>query len=98
MSIDERDIARLEKLSFDSYNESDVFTIAIENYHRRTGHYPEVYYSIRFIEIEIKEHFAKRKTSEFLRFHWVVLRKTRLSKNAKPHIKTTRIVLKSKGG
>ena len=41
MSIDERGIARLEKLSFDAYNESDVLTTAIENYHSRTGHYPE---------------------------------------------------------
>ena len=41
MSIDERGIARLEKLSFDAYNEADVLTTAIENYHKRTGHYPE---------------------------------------------------------
>ena len=41
MSIDERGIARLERLSFDAYNESDVLIGAIENYHNRTGHYPE---------------------------------------------------------
>ena len=41
MSIDERGIARLERLSFDAYNESDVLTTAIENYRKRTGHYPE---------------------------------------------------------
>lgn len=41
MSIDERGIARLERLSFDAYNEADVLTTAIENYHKRTGHYPE---------------------------------------------------------
>ena len=41
MSIDERGIARLEKLSFDAYNEADVLTTAIENYRKRTGHYPE---------------------------------------------------------
>ena len=41
MSIDEKGIARLEKLSFDAYNEEDVLVTAIENYRKRTGHYPE---------------------------------------------------------
>ena len=41
MSIDENGIARLEKLSFDAYNEADVLITAIERYHERTGHYPE---------------------------------------------------------
>jgi len=41
MSIDEKGIARLEKLSFDAYNESDVLTSAIDRYKERTGHYPE---------------------------------------------------------
>ena len=41
LSIDENGIARLERLSFDAYNESDVLITAVENYKRRTGHYPE---------------------------------------------------------
>ena len=41
MSIDENGIARLEKLSFDAYNEADVLITAIERYYERTGHYPE---------------------------------------------------------
>ena len=41
MSIDEKGFARLEKLSFDAYNEQDVLITAIENYCKRTGHYPE---------------------------------------------------------
>ena len=41
MSIDERGIARLERLSFDAYNESDVLIGTIEGYRERTGHYPE---------------------------------------------------------
>ena len=41
MSIDENGIARLEKLSFDAYNECDVLIGTIMNYHQRTGHYPE---------------------------------------------------------
>lgn len=41
VSIDEKGIARLERLSFDAYNESDVLIAAVENYKNRTGHYPE---------------------------------------------------------
>jgi IS5 family transposase len=41
MSIDETGFARLERLSFDAYNESDVLIETIENYRQRTGHYPE---------------------------------------------------------
>lgn len=41
MSIDEKGLARLEKLSFDAYNESEVLINAVERYHARTGRYPE---------------------------------------------------------
>ena len=41
MSIDENGLARLEKLSFDAYNECDVLIDAVERYHARTGRYPE---------------------------------------------------------
>ncbi len=41
MSVDERGMARLERLSFDAYNEADVLVSTIENYRNRTGHYPE---------------------------------------------------------
>lgn len=41
MSIDETGFARLERLSVDAYNESDVLIESIKKYHQRTGHYPE---------------------------------------------------------
>lgn len=41
LSIDEKGVARPERLSFDVYNESDVLIEAIERYKERTGHYPE---------------------------------------------------------
>lgn len=41
ISIDEKGHARLEKISFDPYNESTIFMDTIERYHKRTGHYPE---------------------------------------------------------
>lgn len=41
LSVDENGMARVEKLSFDAYNESEVLKTAVENYKQRTGHYPE---------------------------------------------------------
>ena len=41
LSIDDQGMARIEKQSFDAYNESDVLIGAIENYRNRTGCYPE---------------------------------------------------------
>lgn len=41
VSIDTHGFARLEKLSFEAYNESTVLIDAVENYKNRTGFYPE---------------------------------------------------------
>ena len=41
LSLDEKGMARIEKMSFDAYNESDVLIAAAERYFERTGHYPE---------------------------------------------------------
>lgn len=41
LSIDDNGMARIEKQSFDAYNESDVLIGAVEGYYKRTGHYPE---------------------------------------------------------
>ncbi len=41
ISIDEKGHARLEKISFDPYNESTIFQDVIERYHIRTGRYPK---------------------------------------------------------
>jgi hypothetical protein len=34
-------MARIERISFDAYNECDVLIQAVKNYKARTGHYPE---------------------------------------------------------
>lgn len=41
LSLDEKGMARIEKMSFDAYNESDVLIAAAEWYFERTRHYPE---------------------------------------------------------
>ena len=40
LSIDDHGMARVERQSFEAYNESDVLIEAIERYKERTGHYP----------------------------------------------------------
>lgn len=37
----ENGLGRIEKISFEAYNESEVLIPAIENYYKRNGHYPE---------------------------------------------------------
>lgn len=41
LSLDESGYARIEKISYDAYNESTVLVDAINRYKERTGHYPE---------------------------------------------------------
>lgn len=41
LSIDENGMGRIEKQSFDAYNEKEVLIGAVERYKARTGHYPE---------------------------------------------------------
>ena len=41
LSVDEKGMLRIEKLSFDAYNECSVLKTAVGNFKKRTGHYPE---------------------------------------------------------
>lgn len=41
LSIDGQGMARIEKQSFDAYNEGDVLVGALKRYKERTGHYPD---------------------------------------------------------
>lgn len=41
LSLDEKGMAQIEKMSFDAYNESDVLISAVQHFLERTGHYPE---------------------------------------------------------
>ena len=35
-------MARVEMLSFDAYNKTEVLKTAVENYQERIGHYPKI--------------------------------------------------------
>lgn len=41
MSLDTKGFARIEKISFEAYNESGCLQETMERYKKRTGHYPE---------------------------------------------------------
>lgn len=41
LSLDEDGIARIERLSYEAYNEADILIEAIGKYKKRTGHYPQ---------------------------------------------------------
>lgn len=41
LSVDDNGLGRIEKISYDAYNESTVLIEALERFKERTGHYPE---------------------------------------------------------
>ena len=61
MSIDDRGIARVERMSFDAYNEADVLTEAVERYRQRTGAYPE--------RVLVDQIYRTRKNRSFCKEH-----------------------------
>ena len=63
LSIDANGLARIEKQSFDAYNESDVLIGAIERYHERTGHYPE--------RVLVDKIYRNRKNLSFCKEHGI---------------------------
>ena len=65
LSIDNAVMARIEKQSFDAYNESDVLIGAAENYHQRTGSYPQ-----RILADKI---YRNRKNLTFCKEHGIRL-------------------------
>lgn len=41
LSVDDNGLGRIEKISYDAYNESTVLIEAVERFKERTGHYPD---------------------------------------------------------
>ena len=83
LSLDEKGMARIEKMSFDAYNESDVLISAVQHYFERTGHYPE-----RVLADKI---YRNRTNLQFCKAHGIRLSGPALGrprKNAKTDKKT----------
>ena len=61
VSIDEKEMARIDRLSFDAYNESDALISAVKNCKQRTGHYPERVLVGKIYRNRINRDFCKKK-------------------------------------
>ena len=82
ISIDEKGHARMEKISFDPYNEGGFLIDAIERYKARTGRYPE-----RVLADQIYRTRANRKYCEE---HGIRLSGPKLGRPPKNKPKTTK--------
>ena len=67
ISIDSDGYARIEKISFDAYNESASLKEAVERFKERTGHYiiRDVYWQTRYTGQERTGVFAKKRGSVY---------------------------------
>ena len=67
LSIDDSGLGRIEKISYDAYNESTVLVEAVERFRERTGHYPE-----RLLADQI---YRTRDNRNFCKLHGIRLSK-----------------------
>lgn len=65
LSIDDSGLGRIEKISYDAYNESTVLVEAVERFRVRTGHYPE-----RLLADQI---YRTRNNRKFCKLHGIRL-------------------------
>lgn len=72
LSVDENGMARVEKLSFDAYNESEVLKIVVRNYQKRTGHYPE--------RVLVDKIYRNRENLNFCKKHGIRISGKRLGR------------------
>lgn len=91
-SVDENGMARVEKLSFDAYNESEVLITAVENYKQRTGLYPERVLVDQFYRNSSNLNYCKEHGPEFRAKNLVYLSNRQLTRKLNTWI--IQIVLK----
>ena len=75
VSIDEKGHARLEKVSFEPYNESTIFADAMNRYKERTGHY-----SKRVLVVQL---YQTRDNRNFCRDHNITMSGPKLDRPSK---------------
>ncbi|MCH4035784.1 MAG: transposase [Lachnospiraceae bacterium] len=74
MSLDESGLARIEKFSYESYNETETLQSAVERYRTRTGHYPE--------RVLVDQIYRTRKNRAYFREHGIRMSGPRLGRKA----------------
>ena len=65
LSLDEDGYGRIEKISYDAYNESTVLIDAISRFNERTGHYPE--------RVLVDQIYRTRNNRNFCKLHGIRL-------------------------
>ena len=75
VSIDEKGHARLEKLSFDAYNENTIFVDAMNRYKERTGHYPK--------RVLVDQIYRTRDNRNFCKDHNITMSGPKLGRPSK---------------
>ena len=65
LSVDETGMGRIEKISYEAYNESTVLLEAIERYKKRTGQYPE--------RVLVDQIYRTRENRSFCKLHGIRL-------------------------
>jgi len=65
VSIDEKGHARLEKISFEPYNENTIFTNVMNRYKERTRHYPK--------RVLVEQIYRTRDNRNFCREHSITM-------------------------
>ena len=82
VSIDEKGHARLEKISFDSYNEGCELQDAIERYKARTGNYPA--------RVLVDQIYRTRSNRTFCKEHGIEMSGPKLGRPGKDDKKSTK--------
>lgn len=82
VSIDSKGHARLEKISFDQYNEGNELQDAIERYKKRTGHYPS--------RVLVDQIYRTRDNREYCKNHGIEISGPKLGRPSKENKKATK--------
>ena len=72
LSLDENGFGRIEKISYEAYNESTVLEEAIERFKERTGRYPE--------RVLVDQIYRTRENRGFCKFHGIRLSGSKLGR------------------
>lgn len=83
ISVDEKGHARLEKISFEPYNESQVLIDIIERYKKRTGKYPE--------RVLVDQIYRTRANRAFCNEHGIRMSGPKLGRPPKDGHKATKV-------
>ena len=82
VSIDEKGHARLEKISFEPYNEGAELQDAIERYKKRKGHYP--------VRVLVDQIYRTRENREYCKKHGIEMSGPKLGRPPKEGRKSTK--------